>query len=466
MTIELISVGTEILLGNIVNTNASYLSRKCAELGFSLYFEITVGDNEDRLCEVLKSALSRSDIVILTGGLGPTQDDMTKEAVAKVFGRSLIMDEHSKERISSYFSFMYHNNLSKLASSAALPSITENNWKQALKIEGSIVVDNDNGTAPGYIVEGNEIVCKGSQLINEITCKGSQLINEMSWQANPLLDNVVNKRVILLPGPPSEMVPMFDNQIYPYLKKLQNKIFVSKMVKICGIGESKAETDILDLIEAQSNPTIAPYAKSGEVHFRITASAESEEEAEQLITPVLEELYTRFTNNIYTTKEEETLEDVVVNALLQNNLTLTCAESCTGGLLTGRLVNVPGVSGSLKEGFITYSNEAKIRYLGVKEETLKQFGAVSEQTAREMAAGAILATGADVSVAITGIAGPDGGTEEKPVGLVYISCNIKGKIIVKEFRMKGNREKIRDQSVIYALDLLRRSISSKYSINN
>jgi len=444
MTIELISVGTEILLGNIVNTNASYLSRKCAELGFSLYFEITVGDNEDRLCEVLKSALSRSDIVILTGGLGPTQDDMTKEAVAKVFGRSLIMDEHSKERISSYFSFLYHNNLSKLSNSSVLPSITENNWKQALKIEGSIVVDNDNGTAPGYIVEGNEIVCKDSQL----------------------LDNVVNKRVILLPGPPSEMVPMFDNRIYPYLKKLQNKIFVSKMVKICGIGESKAETDILDLIEAQSNPTIAPYAKSGEVHFRVTASAESEEEAEQLITPILEELYTRFTNNIYTTKEEETLEDVVVKALLQNNLTLTCAESCTGGLLTGRLVNVPGVSGALKEGFITYSNEAKIKYLGVKEETLKQFGAVSEQTAREMAAGASLATGADVSVAITGIAGPDGGTEEKPVGLVYISCNIKGNVIVKEFRMKGNREKIRDQSVIYALDLLRRSICSEYSINN
>lgn len=439
MIIELISVGTELLLGNIVNTNANYLSKKCAELGFSLYFEITVGDNEGRLCDVLQTALSRSDIVILTGGLGPTQDDMTKEAVAKVFGRSLIMDEHSKERISSYFSFMYHNNPNKAGNDFIPPSITDNNWKQALKIEDSIVVDNDNGTAPGYIVEENE----------------------RNIQADSL---AVHKRVILLPGPPSEMVPMFDNHIFPYLKQLQNKIFASKMVKICGIGESKAETDILDLIEGQSNPTIAPYAKNGEVHFRVTASADSKEEAEQLIDPILNELFIRFTDNIYTTKEEETLEAVVVKALLQNNLTLTCAESCTGGLLTGRLVNVSGVSGTLKEGFITYSNEAKIKYLGVKEETLKKFGAVSEQTAREMAFGAVQRTGSDTSIAITGIAGPEGGTNEKPVGLIYISCNVKGNIIVKEYRMKGNREKIRDQSVIYALDLLRRCIGRQYSI--
>lgn len=412
MTVELISVGTELLLGNIVNTNANYLSKKCAELGFSLYFQITVGDNDNRLCEVLRASLLRSDIVILTGGLGPTQDDMTKEAVAKVLNRELIMDEPSRQRIEDYFKFR------KLDSNA----ITTNNWKQALKIDDCIVVDNDNGTAPGYIVEEGE------------------------------------KAVILLPGPPSEMIPMFENHIYPYLQKKQSKLLLSRMVKICGIGESKAETEILDLIEGQTNPTIAPYAKSGEVHFRVTASADNKTEAIQLLEPVVEELYRRFGNNIYTTKEEESLEDVVVKLLNQNNYSITLAESCTGGLLTGRLVNVSGVSEVLKESFITYSNEAKMKYLGVKSDTLDIYGAVSEQTAKEMAIGAAAAGNSDTALAVTGIAGPGGGTPEKPVGLVYISCYVKGKVAVKECRLRGDRQKVREQSIIYALDLLRRSL--------
>jgi nicotinamide-nucleotide amidase len=413
MIVELISVGTELLLGNIVNTNANYLSQKCAELGFSLYYQITVGDNEGRLCEVLQSAIVRSDIVILTGGLGPTQDDMTKEAVAKVFGRELIMDEISRERIDSYFKFRYQ-------STPAV--VTENNWKQALKIDGCIVVDNDNGTAPGYIVEED------------------------------------GKAVILLPGPPAEMIPMFEAHILPYLQKKQNKVFLSSMVKICGIGESKAETDIIDLIEGQTNPTIAPYAKSGEVHFRVTAAADNEEEAEKMIQPVVDELYRRFGENIYTTQESETLEAVVVKLLKQNNLTIATAESCTGGLLTGRLVNVPGVSGLLNEGFITYSNEAKTKYLGVNPETLKEYGAVSAQTAKEMVLGASRASGATTALAVTGIAGPDGGTQEKPVGLVYIACLADGEVTVKEYHFKGNRQKIRETTVIYALDLLRRKL--------
>ena len=415
MTVELISVGTELLLGNIVNTNANYLSQKCAELGFSLYYQITVGDNEGRLCEVLKTAISRSDVIILTGGLGPTQDDMTKEAVAKVFEKELIMDESSRAKIEEYFNFRYKNNSSQ-------NPVPQNNWKQALKIDGCIVVENDNGTAPGYIVEEN------------------------------------GKSVILLPGPPSEMKPMFDNHILPYLQKKQNKIFLSSMVKICGIGESKAETDILDLIEGQSNPTIAPYAKSGEVHFRVTAAADNEADARNLIEPIVQELYQRFGDNIYTTEESDTLESVVVQLLKNNNLTLATAESCTGGLLTGQLVNVAGVSDILKEGFITYSNEAKMKYLGVKENTLTSYGAVSEQTASEMVLGAARASGTMTALAITGIAGPDGGTPEKPVGLVYIACLIKDKVTVKEYRLKGNRQKIRELSVIYALDLLRRSI--------
>jgi nicotinamide-nucleotide amidase len=414
MTVELISVGTELLLGNIVNTNANYLSQKCAQLGFSLYYQITVGDNEGRLCESIRTALNRSDILILTGGLGPTQDDMTKEAVAKVMERELIMDEASRQHIDSYFRFRYKKDVSAV--------ITENNWKQALKIDGSIVVENNNGTAPGYIVEQE------------------------------------NKTIILMPGPPNEMIPMFEESIYPYLTKKQNKIFVSSMVKICGIGESKAETDILDLIDAQTNPTIAPYAKNGEVHFRVTASSDHKEEAVKLIQPVVEELYRRFGDNIYSTDEDETLEDVVVKRLHEKNYTIATAESCTGGMLTGRLVNVAGVSDILKEGFITYSNEAKMKYLGVKEETLATYGAVSQHTAKEMVWGAAMTAKAEVALAVTGIAGPEGGTEDKPVGLVYIACLVKDKVTVKELRLKGNRLKIRDQSVIAALDLLRRQL--------
>jgi len=415
MVVELISVGTELLLGNIVNTNANFLSQKCAELGYSLYYQITVGDNDGRLREVLKSSMERSDIVILTGGLGPTQDDMTKETVAKVFGKELVMDEVSRERIEGYFKFRFKGN-------PLDDVVTQNNWKQALKIDGCMVLDNDNGTAPGYIVEEN------------------------------------GKAAILLPGPPSEMIPMFEAHVIPYLQQKQNKVFISSMVKICGIGESKAETDIIDLIEKQTNPTIAPYAKSGEVHFRVTAAADNEEEGKKLIAPVVDELYQRFGNNIYSTEEGETLEAVVAKLLRQKNLTVATAESCTGGLLSGRLVNVPGVSGLFNEGFITYSNEAKMKYLGVKEETLRKYGAVSEQTAREMALGAAAASGASAAIAVTGIAGPEGGTQEKPVGLVYIGCLVGSEVTVREFRLKGNRQKIRELSVIYGLDLLRRGL--------
>lgn len=417
MVVELISVGTELLLGNIVNTNACYLSRKCAELGYSLYHELTVGDNEVRLCEAISSSLNRADVIILTGGLGPTKDDITKEAVAKVLDRNLVMDEVSRKAIEEYFKFRYINNPKN--------TLCDNNWKQALMIEGSIVVPNNNGTAPGYIVETN------------------------------------SKAVILLPGPPSEMIPMFEESIFPYLQKKQKKSFLSSMVKICGIGESRAETDIIDLIENQTNPTIAPYAKSGEVHFRVTASAANEEEAKELIMPLVNELKKRFGINIYTTDEQETLEDVLVKLLKQNKLTLATAESCTGGMLAGRLVNVPGVSDVFGEGFITYSNEAKMKYLQVKDETLKQFGAVSSQTASEMVLGAAQAANASAALAITGIAGPDGGTSTKPVGLVYIAGYLNGSVTVNEYHLKGNRQHIRELSVIYAMDLLRRMILSQ-----
>ncbi len=423
MTVELISVGTELLLGNIINTNANYLSVECAKLGLSMYHQVTVGDNEARLCEAIKTALERSDIVILTGGLGPTSDDITKEAVARVIGRRLVMDEHSRERILDYMNRIMVQNRTV---PKELAKITENNWKQALKVEGSIVIDNENGSAPGYIIEDN------------------------------------NKIIFLLPGPPVEMIPMFEGGMLPYLKKLQDKVFISRMVKICGIGESTAETMILDLIEKQGNPTIAPYAKGGEVHFRITASADNEDDALKLINPILDEMYSRFGINIYSVDEKETLEEAVVKLLKKHNLTIVTAESCTGGLLAGKIVNVPGASDVLKEGLITYTNEAKMKYLGVKPGTLDAYGAVSEQTAREMAEGALRQSGCDVSIAVTGVAGPGGGTPEKPVGLVYIACGISDKVFISERHFKGSREKVREYSVTAALDLIRRSIIDVY----
>ena len=411
MVVELISVGTEILMGNIVNTNAAYLSMKCAQLGLSMYNQQVVGDNEGRLADALSLALGRSDVVILTGGLGPTQDDLTKEVAAKVMECKLVEDEHSRQRIEEM-----------LCNSIYKDNITENNWKQALVPEGAIVVDNNNGTAPGLIIEKN------------------------------------GKSVILIPGPPIEMKPMFEDDIFSYLNKFEPGVIYSKMVKICGVGESQVETEILDLTNGQTNPKIATYAKTGEVHLRVTAKAESLEVAKNLVKPVVLVLKTRFKDNVYTTDEEETLEDAVVKLLRKKDLQLITAESCTGGLLAGRIINVRGASDVLQQGFITYSNKSKRKILDVDKSTLKKYGAVSKETAKEMAKGGIFATDADVCVAITGIAGPDT-EDDKPVGLVYISCYYNDKVVVKEYNFQGNRQKVREQAVTKALDLVRRCIS-------
>ncbi|MEY8234233.1 competence/damage-inducible protein A [Lachnospiraceae bacterium 66-29] len=409
MTVELICVGTELLLGNIVNTNAAFISEKCAMLGLSMYYQSVVGDNPGRLEEMVKTAMKRSDIIILSGGLGPTQDDLTKETVAKVMGKKLVEDQKARQEIQLFLERRGR-------------TITENNWKQALVPEGCQVLYNVNGTAPGLIVKDDN------------TC------------------------VILLPGPPNELVPMFEEQVYPYLHKLQPEIICSKMIKLCGIGESSAETKILDLVEAQTNPTVAPYAKTGEVHLRITAKAESETAAYKLMEPVEEVLRQRFGTLIYTNDPQVTLEMAIYELLKANNLTVTTAESCTGGLVAGRLINVPGISEYLKEGYITYSNEAKQKLLGVPAEILQKYGAVSPQTAEAMAKGGAKAAEADVCIAVTGIAGPDGGSLEKPVGLVYMSCYCLGKVYTEKNQYTGSRSKIREYAVASALTLLRQAI--------
>ncbi|HOO28252.1 MAG TPA: competence/damage-inducible protein A [Lachnospiraceae bacterium] len=416
MVVELISVGTELLLGNIVNTNAAYLSEKCAGLGLSCFYQSVVGDNEKRLIHTIETALTRSDIVILSGGLGPTEDDLTKDAAAGVFGKEMRVDEDAREHIQEYFE-------------KKGMEIAANNWKQAMVPEESVVLINENGTAPGFIMEQ----------------KG--------------------KVMILLPGPPNEMIPMFEKNIIPYLSRKTNSIIYSQVVKLCGISESAAEEKLADMVKSE-NPTVATYAKTGEVHIRVTAKEEDEKGAKKLIKPVVKELKNRFGTAVYSTDTDTTLEQSIVELLSENHLTITTAESCTGGMVAARIVNVPGASEIFKEGFITYSNKAKRRYLGVKKRTLDKYGAVSEQTAKEMAKGGILFTKSDLCIAVTGIAGPDGGTVEKPVGLVYISCAFGGKTYVEKCCFTGNRMKIRENTAVEALVFLRMCVLQHYNKMN
>lgn len=413
MVVELISVGTELLLGNIVNTNAAYLAEKCAFMGFSCYHQTTVGDNKERLKNAINMALKDSDIVILSGGLGPTEDDLTKETAAEIFDLPLEMNEEVKQKIEEYFA---KNN----------KDIPDNNWKQAMIPNGAIVLNNENGTAPGVIMEKD------------------------------------GKIMILLPGPSVELVPMFEEQVMPYLFEKTNAVIVSQIVKICGISESEIENQIRDLTSG-TNPTVATYAKTGEVHIRVTAKEETEKAAVKLVKGVVKELKSRFGGNIYTTKNEETLEESVVDLLLKNELTLATVESCTGGMVAARIINVPGASDVYKEGFVTYSNKAKKLRIGVNKRTLKKYGAVSEETAKEMSRGGCFFSKADVCIATTGIAGPGGGTEEKPVGLVYISCTVCGETEVKEFHFKGNRRKVRENATAQALTMLRMCVLKYYS---
>lgn len=417
MVVELISVGTEILMGNIVNTNAAYLSEKCVQLGLSVYREVTVGDNKGRLADVIRTAMSRADILILSGGLGPTRDDLTKETIAEVFEKRLVTDMHTKERIQEYF---------KNRKEASL--IPENNWKQAEIIEGCQVLDNANGTAPGLIIEDKKGV-----------------------------------KAILLPGPPNEMIPMFENQVIPYLREFSEHHIYSRTIKVCNIGESAVEMLLMDLIEEQSNPTIATYAKTGEVHIRVSARTLSKEDADKLMKPILTRIMRKLSGHIYSMDEKVTLEECVVSLLKKYNLTLAAAESLTGGLFSARIVNVPGASDVLKGSFVTYTNKAKRKLLNVKKNTLVKYTAVSKETAEEMAKGVASELNADVAVSMTGIAGPDGGTEEQPVGLVYIACIAKGKVTVKKYQFHGDRQKIRENAVVSALDLVRKCVVSRYA---
>lgn len=405
MKAEIITVGTEILLGDILNTNTHYLSNELANMGIDVYYQITVGDNEKRLLNQLEESFKRSDLIILTGGLGPTEDDLTKEVCAKYFDLEMEFHQPSWDKI-----IEIHNKMKRKP--------TENNKKQAYFPKDSIIIENEYGTAPGCIMEKD------------------------------------NKTIIVMPGPPREMKPMFDNFIKPFLQKDSKDILKSKVLRIIGVGESKVENDLLDLIQKQVNPTIATYAKDGECTVRITAKGKDEEEVEKLIFPITEEIKQRFKESVYG-EDETTIEDEVAKILVENNLTIAVAESCTGGMVSSSLINYPGISSVFMEGCVTYSNEAKVMTLGVKEETLDSVGAVSEQCAKEMAEGVSLRHNTNIGLSTTGIAGPQGGSKEKPVGLVYMGIKINNKTIVRKYIFNGDRQQIRYRACKTLLNDLR-----------
>ena len=405
MKAEIITVGTEILLGDILNTNCRYLSRELAAMGIEMYYQITVGDNEERLLKTLDESLNRSDIVICTGGLGPTEDDITKEVCAKYFGYELGLHKPSLDAMIERFKHMNR-----------VP--TKNNEKQAYFPKEAYILKNDNGTAPGCIMEKE------------------------------------GKMIVVLPGPPKEMESMFENYVKPYLSKLTDDVIESEVLRIIGVGESKVENDILDIIDSQTNPTIATYAKGYECTLRITAKAKSVEEAKELIKPMSDEMKRRFGQSLYATGETS-IEEVVAKMLVENNLKIAVAESCTGGMVSASLINYPGISSVFMEGCVTYSNEAKMKSLGVKKETLDVYGAVSDKCAKEMASGVAARYNTNVGIATTGIAGPGGGTDEKPVGLVYFGIYINGKVITKKYVFNGDRQGIRERATRTILNDLR-----------
>ncbi|WKV09073.1 competence/damage-inducible protein A [Thermoanaerobacterium sp. CMT5567-10] len=408
MKCEIISVGTELLLGQIANTDAKFLSEKLTSLGIDVYFQTNVGDNKNRLLECLKIASNRSDIIILTGGLGPTMDDLTKETVAEFFELKLIEDADTKLKIEAYFK-------------KSMRKMTQNNYKQALFPEGSKILSNDNGTAPGCIFEKN------------------------------------GKKVVILPGPPSELIPMFNNYVYPFLKSLSNDIIVSRVIKIFGIGESQVETMVSDILLSK-NPTVAPLIRNGFVTLRITAKSDDVQKAKKMIDDIETSLRKIFGEYIFGV-DDDTMESIVLNLLKDKGFTLSTAESCTGGLLSEKITSVPGASEVFKFGAITYSNESKENILEVSSEIIRRHGAVSEETAREMAMNVKNISKTDYGLSITGIAGPSGGTIEKPVGLVYIGLAYKDEVYVKKLISNGNRDKVRLNSAMHALDMLRRHLT-------
>lgn len=408
---ELISVGTEILLGDILNTDAQFLSIELARLGISVIHQSTVGDNRERLLAQLKEAADRSDIIILSGGLGPTPDDLTKEVCCEFFGKKMFLHEPTVEKIKTYFS-------------TKGMKMAQNNLKQAMLPKDCVIFPNDNGTAPGMAIEKDGV------------------------------------HILVLPGPPRELKPMFRNCAVPYLMQFSDRIIVSHNIRTFGIGESLMAERVNDLFDAE-NPTVAPYAKDGEALLRVTAMARTKEEAENLCKPVINEIKNRLDGFVYGV-DYTCIEEAVIEKLKEKHIKVATAESCTGGLIAKRITDVPGASEVFDCGIISYANEIKHRVLGVSEDDLKKYGAVSEPVARQMAQGALKVSGADIAVSVTGIAGPDSDSTNKPVGLVYIGLADRDNVWVRELRTsRKDRSYNRYVSASNALNMIRLYIDNK-----
>lgn len=412
MKSAILSVGTELLFGQITNTNSVFLSQQLNYLGVDVMYHYTVGDNPKRLAEMIRQAFTDCDLIITTGGLGPTQDDLTKEIAAEVLHDELVLHEDILKELEDYF-----KKINRV--------MTDNNKKQAYLPSRAVLFDNDAGTAPGFALEEN------------------------------------GKIIICLPGPPREMTRMFERKVKPYLEAKSNSIIYYKMLRTFGIGESMLETELRQWIDGQTDPTLATYAKEGEACLRITSKRRTLEEAKAVVDDMVEKVNQKIGQYVYSYDDEEYYQ-VVGKKLIDQGISVSSAESCTGGLFAQTMTEVPGISAVFDRGFITYSNKAKMVELGVKAATLDQFGAVSEETAIEMAEGLKLVTGSRLCISVTGIAGPDGGTEEKPVGLVYICAILDENRVVREFKIRNiNRKWNRNYTLLCMLDIINHLIDKR-----
>jgi nicotinamide-nucleotide amidase len=401
---EIICVGNEILIGDTLNTNTRYLSKSMTNLGIEVAYQVVVGDHEERLLDAIETARKRSDVIVFTGGLGPTYDDMTKETVAKALEMTMVLDEEALDGIRYFFEHRKR-------------SMADSNRKQAYRPSGGRMLKNENGTAPGIYIKNEET------------------------------------HYILLPGPPRELMPMFEKEVTPILETLSSDVITSRIFQLSGIGESDLAEIIGHIMDVSDNPRIAPYAKLGSVNIRVTAITKTKEEGNKQIEATTALLMPYLESYCYS-YDDKSLEEVVVQMIMEKNHSIAIAESCTGGLLSSRIINVPGISQVYKNGFVTYSNSSKETWLKVPHTLMLKEGAVSEAVAIAMAEGVAKVSDASIGVSITGVAGPEGGTPEKPVGMVCMGFTINGKSLGTTFHFNGDRKKIRDYSVQYALTTL------------
>ncbi len=410
MICEILSIGTELLLGEVANLDAQILSQGLSALGINVYYHTVCGDNPTRLKAALAVAKSRADILITTGGLGPTEDDLSKQTLADFFGLPLVLHDGQLVRLRERMG----------------PNYTKNNERQAWLPEGCTVLENDWGTAPGCAFSADGM------------------------------------HVIMLPGPPRECRAMFTHRAVPVLEKLGDGVIASHYIKVFGMGESTMEHHLQPLIDTLQDVTAAPYAKEGECEVRVTARGQTLAQAQEKCAPVVAQICAMLGDVVYGV-DVESLEQVVVERLRKTGQTLAVAESCTGGLLAKRLTDVPGASACFLGGCVTYSNEMKQKLLSVSAQTLAQYGAVSEQVAREMATGVRAVCGSDFGIGITGVAGPGGGTEQKPVGLVYIALDSAAgtQVVATAPRPGRDRARIRLTAASEALNLLRKHITAE-----